>query len=79
MIPSNIEYRNSPVLEQFTQSSDGFGLSNFRNDSHIPSTINRATTDFQLKIKVNSLTQSPNMNNNVMPIFYSLIITEIFA
>ena len=49
MIPSNVEYRNNPVLEQFTQSSDGFGVSNFRNDSHIPTTINRATTDFQLE------------------------------
>jgi hypothetical protein len=44
-----IEYHNLPVLEHFSQSDNGFGLSNFRTDTKIPSTINRATTDFQLE------------------------------
>jgi hypothetical protein len=43
----SIEYRNNPLVEQFSQPSNGFGTANFRNE--IPSTVSRTTTDFQLE------------------------------
>jgi hypothetical protein len=44
----NIEYRNNSIINQFQQPGDGFGISNFRNQT-IPPTIARTTTDFQLE------------------------------
>jgi hypothetical protein len=42
-----VAYHNNAIIEQFTQSDNGLGFSNFRNT--IPTTINRTTTDFQLE------------------------------
>jgi len=44
-----INYQNNPLLTNFMQSDNGFGISNFRVDPKIPPTINRATTDFLLE------------------------------
>lgn len=49
MTQETINYRNNPQLFNFTQSTTGFGMSNFRNDEKTKKTINRATTDFQLE------------------------------
>lgn len=43
-----VDYRNNNSVNNFAQSGDGFGLSNFR-DPVTPATITRTTTDFQLE------------------------------
>lgn len=48
MTQKEVEYRNNPTVDKFTQPTDGFGVSNFRNET-LPSTISRTTTDFQLE------------------------------
>ena len=47
MSTPSIEYRNNDVFNNFIQSENGMGLSNFRANN-LP-TINRTTTDFQLE------------------------------
>lgn len=43
------DYRNNPLIEQFSQSGNGFGISNFRIEQTLPESINRTSTDFQLE------------------------------
>lgn len=47
-ISKTFDYHQQPTWEHFTQPTNGFGVSNFRDQS-IPSTISRTTTDFQLE------------------------------
>lgn len=49
MAQKTIDYQNNPLITNFMQSENGFGLSNFRVDQQVSPTINRATTDFQLE------------------------------
>ncbi len=42
-LPPN--YRNNPLLESFTQSTNGFGTSNFRVEPDLPPSIERTSTD----------------------------------
>ena len=56
-VDPEVNYQNNPALNYFNQPLSGFGVSNFRNKfpqtvvpmTNIPSTISRATTDFQLE------------------------------
>lgn len=47
--PPPPDYRNNPLIEQFAQPGNGFGVSNFRVDQTLPESINRTSTDFQLE------------------------------
>ncbi len=47
--PPPPDYRNNPLIEQFAQSDNGFGISNFRTEETLPETINRTSTDFQFE------------------------------
>ena len=47
--PHTVNYHGNPTMDNFKQSTDGFGFSNFRNKAEETSTTSRATTDFQLE------------------------------
>lgn len=42
-------YQNNPLFEGFQQSSNGFGVSNFRFNSSLPDSINRNVDNLQLQ------------------------------
>jgi hypothetical protein len=46
-LPPN--FRNNPLLEAFQQPSNGFGVSNFRIEQDLPTSINRTSTDLSLE------------------------------
>lgn len=47
--PPPPDYKSNPLLEHFSQPTNGFGISNFRVEQTLPESINRTSTDFQLE------------------------------